>query len=117
MKYGTWIYALVLAVPPQPAKKTEQHALGRPKTAAVELRLSGLKDCDGCKMEVRDALSKVSGVSKVEMANDRTRCTVRYNTDKTKVSDLIAAVRSAGDFDARDVKTPWPATGKPQTRK
>lgn len=52
--------------------------------------------CPTCKITVRKALEKVSGVSEVKVDYDKKTATVRFDPDKTKPAALIKATTEAG---------------------
>jgi copper chaperone CopZ len=58
----------------------------------TELQITGMK-CGGCVSAVKDALSKVKGVSAVDVSLDEKRATVTGEAEK---ATLVAAVESAG---------------------
>jgi len=58
----------------------------------IMLKITGMK-CAGCVSAVEQALSAIAGVQAVDVSLEQTCATV---TADAKVSDLIAAVESAG---------------------
>ena len=69
----------------------------------IDLRVSGMT-CPHCPPRVEEALRKVDGVSDahVNLANQVAHVT--YDASRTKVLDLIKAIRSAG-YNAATAKT------------
>ncbi len=72
--------------------------LSTPAWAAVKtvaLSVPGMT-CAACPITVKAALSKVEGVSKVDVAFEKREAVVTYDDTKTNVAALTSATKNAG---------------------
>ena len=67
----------------------------RAATQTVTLSVPGMT-CAACPITVKKALSKVSGVSKVDVNLDRREARVTFDDTKANVEVLTRATRNAG---------------------
>lgn len=65
-------------------------------TQTVTLSVSELNDCPTCPIMVRQALTRVGGVAKVEILPDRGEAVVTFDDAKTNVAALLKATADAG---------------------
>ena len=85
--------------------------LGVPRIQAAKMRTVTFKIegqgimkgmvCDVCRHTVQSALTKVDGVSKVDVNLKEGKCTVKFDKGKVKVADLQQAVENTKVFKAR----------------
>jgi len=81
----------------------------KPKTVTLKIEGQGTMKgmvCDGCKRAVESALTKVDGVSKVEVDLKEGKCAVQYDRRKVRETDLQQAVESTKMFRARVLEGP-----------
>lgn len=64
-------------------------------TKTVTLSVPGM-DCPVCPITVKKALTKVDGVTKVDVAFDKRQAVVSYDDAKTNVGALTKATTNAG---------------------
>lgn len=64
-------------------------------TQSVTLSVPGM-NCATCPITVKKALSKVSGVNKVEVSLDRREAKITFDDLKTGIEALTRATRDAG---------------------
>jgi periplasmic mercuric ion binding protein len=60
-------------------------------------------DCEVCPITVKQALSKVVGVTRTDVSVPKREVTVTFDDDKTNVSALTAATKNAG-YPSKPVK-------------
>lgn len=80
------VAALVLAVVVAPAWAATQ---------TVTLFVSGMT-CAACPITVKKALSKVDGVSQIDVVSDKREAVVTFDDGKTSVQKLTEATANAG---------------------
>lgn len=81
-----WFILLIFTV-------TSATAWGATKT--VTLTVSNMV-CPACPITVKKALSKVAGVSQVDVAYEKRQVTVKYDDSKVSVQQLTKATEDAG---------------------
>lgn len=64
-------------------------------TESVTLSVPGMY-CAACPITVKKALSKVEGVTKIEVSFDKREAVVTFDDTKTNVQALLDATKSAG---------------------
>ena len=64
-------------------------------TKTVTLSVPGMT-CAACPITVKKALSKVEGVSKIEVSLENKEAVVTFDDAKTKVEALLDATKNAG---------------------
>lgn len=80
-------------------------ALASPAWAATRVATLSIPtmNCPVCPITIREALSKVAGVSRIEVSLEKKQAVVTYDDAKTSVGALTHATANAG----------FPATVKP----
>ena len=63
--------------------------------ATTILNIQGMT-CGGCVRSVSNALQRIEGVAKVDVALEQGRATVDYDADVTDPAELVEAVDDAG---------------------
>lgn len=63
--------------------------------ATTILNIQGMT-CGGCVKSVSNALQRIEGVAKVDVALEQGRATVDYDADVTDPAELVEAVDDAG---------------------
>lgn len=63
--------------------------------ATTILNIQGMT-CGGCVRSVSNALQRIEGVAKVDVALEQGKATVDYDADMTDPAELAAAVDDAG---------------------
>ncbi len=66
-----------------------------PRTQSVTLSVPGM-NCATCPITVKKALTKVSGVSKIDVSLDRREAKVTFDDAKANVEALTRATKDAG---------------------
>ena len=61
----------------------------------VVLKIDGMT-CGGCAIATHKVLARLTGVSKVEVGYEQSRAAVTYDSTKTTVEEMIAAVKTLG---------------------
>jgi copper chaperone len=62
---------------------------------SVSLDVTGMK-CGGCETTVKKKLNEIDGVVSVEAMNKENKVDVEFDSDKTNVEAISAAVTEAG---------------------
>lgn len=83
------VLALVIGLSIGPA----QSALAAPRT--VTLNVPGMS-CAACPITVKTALTKVAGVTKVEVSYEKKEAVVTFDDAKTSVAALTEATKNVG---------------------
>ncbi len=100
---GAFAVLLALGVPWARAQAA------KPKTVTLKIEGQGAMKgmvCDGCKRAVESALTKLEGVSKVEVRLKEGTCAVQYDRRKVREADLQRAVESTKMFKAQVLEGP-----------
>ena len=87
------------------ASSSQQRGTATPAGASktATLRVEKMM-CQSCAARIRETLSKVDGVTRVEAMPAEKRVVVSYDSAKTDVTKLIAELKTAG-FGAEEVQS------------
>ena len=86
-------FLLKLAVPGKESSDLATRAGGTQQVAYVTIK--GMS-CEGCEHHIKQEVTKIKGVSAVDVSYQKGAATVKYDSKKTSLADIKKAVDATG---------------------